>query len=43
MTDYFSQDDKINKLTVLSLTGLNEALIRFVNTNDTRAFHDVIR
>lgn len=43
MTDYFSQDDQINKLTVLSLTGLNNALDKFVNANDIRAFHDVVK
>lgn len=43
MTDYFNQDDKINKLTVLSLAGLNNALDRFVNANDTKAFHDLVK
>ena len=43
MTEYFKQDDKINKLTVLSLAGLNDALARFVNANDVRAFHDLVK
>ena len=43
MTEYFSQNDQINKLTVLSLNGLNEALARFVNANDTKAFHDLVK
>lgn len=43
MTEYFSQGDNRNKLTVLSLTGLNEALTRFVNANDTKAFHDLVK
>ncbi|XP_046736595.1 double-strand break repair protein MRE11 isoform X2 [Diprion similis] len=39
---YFASGNKKNKLTILSLTGLNEALSQFVDKGDSNAFDDII-
>ncbi|XP_046627538.1 double-strand break repair protein MRE11 isoform X1 [Neodiprion virginianus] len=39
---YFAAGNKKHKLTVLSLTGLNEALSQFVDKGDSNAFDDII-
>ncbi|XP_012285624.1 double-strand break repair protein MRE11 [Orussus abietinus] len=40
---HFESQENQDKLTVLSVTGLNEALMRFVEKNDGDAFKDVIK
>lgn len=42
LTEYFNEDDKINKLSVLSLPSFNNALSEFVNSNNRNAFHDLV-
>ncbi|XP_015600381.1 double-strand break repair protein MRE11 isoform X2 [Cephus cinctus] len=39
---YFESKENQDKLTVLSVTGLNKALSRFVEKNDSDAFKDII-
>ena len=43
MKEYFSKEANADKLTVLSLVGLNAALGRFVNSNDTSAIEELTR
>lgn len=39
---YFSTEENKDKLTVLTVAGLNEALNRFVDRRDMESFKDVI-
>ena len=43
MKEFFSQENHIDKLTVLSLVGLNSALNRSVNLHDSTAIVDLTR
>lgn len=40
---YFDMEENKDKLTVLTVTALNEALNRYVDRNDTDAFRNIIK
>lgn len=40
---YFEKEENKDKLTVLTVTALNEALNRFVERNDLDAFKNIVR
>lgn len=40
---YFDKEENRDKLTVLTVTALNEALSRFVDRGDTDAFRVIVR
>lgn len=40
---YFDMEENKDKLTVLTVTALNEALNRYVDTGDIDAFKNIVR
>lgn len=40
---YFDMEENRDKLTVLTVTALNEALNRYVELSDTDAFKNIVR